>query len=388
MKAFTRPRPIRVAFLVEESEHWRAVVEGVIANCYGRWGGRFSLLVPYVDGQIVKGFDTWLERYDPDLIYSYVALSSVDQRAINERYSPSYLVVHTLHDKERVDVYAFRPKLPIACLSSLTVTVAASQGGQISGPKPIHVLDAHPGTNTPQFAQENFGIYQLSHDAWPIAADMRTFVQSTTFATNEIATDRRMLPTTIGMDIVTDYSTLLDRIGTERGLMGMATLSAWQTPRLEIRQTKWSEQIIVVIGDGFADSVAFWNARSLQPAWLDGGFVTLKVNRSELENPAFFAQLQTILKNRMSLPVGGQSNSTVKLYSSSIPAEDLLAIRDRCLSAVTTARGRRSDGSLTALTVSATQCANSAMRLSWSSSTTIAHRSVTSRGICAAQRAW
>ena len=58
------------------------------------------------------------------------------------------------------------------------------------------------------------------------------------------------------------------------------------------------------------------------------------------------------------------------------------------LSAVATARGLRSDGSLTALTVSATQCANSAMRLSWSSSTTKAHRSATSRGICAAQRAW
>ena len=36
------------------------------------------------------------------------------------------------------------------------------------------------------------------------------------------------------------------------------------------------------------------------------------------------------------------------------------------LSAVASARGLRSDGSLTALTVSATQCANSAMRLSWS----------------------
>ena len=39
------------------------------------------------------------------------------------------------------------------------------------------------------------------------------------------------------------------------------------------------------------------------------------------------------------------------------------------------------------VTVSATQCANSAMRLSWSNSTTKAHRPATSRGICAAQLA-
>ena len=58
------------------------------------------------------------------------------------------------------------------------------------------------------------------------------------------------------------------------------------------------------------------------------------------------------------------------------------------LSAVAIARGLRSIGSFTALTVSATQWANSAMRLSWSKSTTKAHRSATSRGICAAQRAW
>ena len=44
------------------------------------------------------------------------------------------------------------------------------------------------------------------------------------------------------------------------------------------------------------------------------------------------------------------------------------------LSAVAIARGLRSIGSFTALTVSATQCANSAMRLSWSSSTTNAQR--------------
>ena len=43
---------------------------------------------------------------------------------------------------------------------------------------------------------------------------------------------------------------------------------------------------------------------------------------------------------------------------------------------------------VTALTVSAAQCANSAMRLSWSSSTRNAQRPDTSRGICAAQRAW
>ncbi len=56
-------------------------------------------------------------------------------------------------------------------------------------------------------------------------------------------------------------------------------------------------------------------------------------------------------------------------------------------SAVAKTRGRRSQGSLTALTVSATQCANKAMPLSWSSSATKVQRLATSRGICLAQLA-
>src|SRR6266851_829323 len=58
------------------------------------------------------------------------------------------------------------------------------------------------------------------------------------------------------------------------------------------------------------------------------------------------------------------------------------------LSAVAKVRDLRSYGSLTALTVRATQWANKAMRLSWISSATKAHRLVTSRGICLAQLAW
>ena len=45
-KAFLRPRPVRVAFLVNEHEHWRSMFDAIMAYSYGRWGGRFSLLIP------------------------------------------------------------------------------------------------------------------------------------------------------------------------------------------------------------------------------------------------------------------------------------------------------------------------------------------------------
>ncbi len=327
MKAFTRPRPIRIAFLVEESEDWKATIDAVIANCYGRWGGRFSLIVPYVEGQIVSGFDAWLESYDPDVIYSYVQLTAKQQAELRERLSPSFIIIHKVHDRGRLD--AFHPRLPVAALGSLAITVAASQGGQMFGPNPIRILDCHPGVSLPRFVQDNFGFYQLSHDAWPIAADMQPFVQPLLFATAEIVADKRMLPRTVGSDIITDHSALLDRIGTDRTMMGLASLSAWQAPRLEIRSRKWGDQIIVVVGNYFADHVIFWNARSLQPAWLDSGFVTLKVDPSSLEDATFVAQLQKIIKNRISMPVGNQSNASIKLVSASVPADQLAALCER-----------------------------------------------------------
>jgi len=45
-------KPIRVAFLVEPSEHSALVLDGIFADCYSRWGGRFSLVVPCLNGSV------------------------------------------------------------------------------------------------------------------------------------------------------------------------------------------------------------------------------------------------------------------------------------------------------------------------------------------------
>lgn len=51
-KAYLRPRPIRTAYLVEETERWRATLERIFNDAFGRWGGRFSLIVPCINGAV------------------------------------------------------------------------------------------------------------------------------------------------------------------------------------------------------------------------------------------------------------------------------------------------------------------------------------------------
>jgi hypothetical protein len=59
------PRPLRVAFVVEDGEHSDLVLDGVFADCYDRWGGRFSLIAPCVGGRISPSYWPWLEAFDP-----------------------------------------------------------------------------------------------------------------------------------------------------------------------------------------------------------------------------------------------------------------------------------------------------------------------------------
>jgi hypothetical protein len=75
LKGWARPRPLRVAFLVEEDEHASLTLDGIFADCYARWGGRFSLIVPCFQGRITPSYWPWLEAYDPDIVYSYVPLT-------------------------------------------------------------------------------------------------------------------------------------------------------------------------------------------------------------------------------------------------------------------------------------------------------------------------
>jgi hypothetical protein len=70
LKGWALPRPLRVAFLIEDGEHASLTLDGVFADCYNRWGGRFSLIAPCLNGRIAPGYWPWLEAYDPDIVYS------------------------------------------------------------------------------------------------------------------------------------------------------------------------------------------------------------------------------------------------------------------------------------------------------------------------------
>jgi hypothetical protein len=94
LKGWARPRPVRIAFLIEDDNHASLALDGIFADCYNRWGGRFSLIAPCVGGRIVPSYWPWLESFDPDFVYSYVPLSRTDVLEVHERLAPSDYKYH------------------------------------------------------------------------------------------------------------------------------------------------------------------------------------------------------------------------------------------------------------------------------------------------------
>jgi hypothetical protein len=108
VKAYVRPRPIRIAYLVQENEHWQALLDAIFAESFARWGGRFTLIVPCENDAIRPAYIPWLEAYDPDIIYSYVDLSDATLERFHEQFGPAFPVRHDVSRCEQRDRHAYR----------------------------------------------------------------------------------------------------------------------------------------------------------------------------------------------------------------------------------------------------------------------------------------
>jgi hypothetical protein len=295
VKAYVRPRPIRVAYLVEKADHWQAMLDAIAAESFARWGGRSTLLVPCDSGIMRSTYHPWLEAFDPDIIYSYVDLDDAAVGQIHEKLGPAFLVRHDFHHRTERDRHAYHPDLPVKPLSVLSVTAIMTRGDMISAPRPVPIIDINLATPPSPFLQQNFGCYSQSLTPWPMARDMGDFLKPVTFVPQEVQSNPRILPRAEG-DVVASEKELVDRISIQRDLRGLAQLSASFAPRLEIDDMMWSRTINLVVGDTFADRLLFWNAFHFSPVWLNGAITALKISRNDLCDPDRFTAIVNIIK--------------------------------------------------------------------------------------------
>jgi len=323
VNAYLRPRPIRVAYLVEESEDWQALLDAIFAESFARWGGRFTLIVPCENGEIRAAYLPWLEAYDADIIYSYVDLDDSIIERLHEKFGPAFLKKHVILPGEERILDTYRPNLPITPLSALSVTAIMTQGDFTSAVHPVSLVDTHFGTQPSRFLQQNFGCYGQSLRPWPIPRGISDYLKPTIFVPPDILANPRIMPRAEG-NIVGSENELIERIIDRRDVIGLAQLSASFVPRLQLDDMIWSRTVNLVVGETFDDTMIFWNALHLTPVWINGGIVTLKVSKDDLADVDRFKAIIKIIKRRIDLPVSGNGSFVqVVVRSASLPEGEL-----------------------------------------------------------------
>jgi hypothetical protein len=325
-QAFLRPRPVRVAYLVEEGDYAHEILDAIFADCHGRWGGRYSLVIPCEAGAPHPAYLPWLRAYDPDIIYSYVDLDEAKVKWLHEALGPSYLVKHEIYDHGPRDLRRFRPELPLECLTALSVAPQYARAFPASAPQPMLVVDSVPGQPRDRFVGDNFGSYAESFDWWPLPENLTDVIRPLTIAAEELLRDPRRGYRLDG-ETVPNTVALLRRMATERNSIGIAQLAADSTPRIEIRD-RFTEAFSLIVGDTFSDRVIFWNDRSVVPPYLGKNLATLIVSPARLEDTDFFAALTEFLKRRNGVQRSSGS-PWVNIRSTSLSADQLAAFRDR-----------------------------------------------------------
>lgn len=330
LEAYIRPRPIRIAFLVEDGDHADLVLDGVFSDSYARWGGRFSLVVPCTNGIIAPAYWPWLEAYDPDVVYSYVALPREAILEVHDRLNPAEYIARQERENPRLDVHGFKPDYrfkPLASLSTIFRQARYSQGGDPGAP--VKILDCYFGQEPSRFLSDNFGTYVSSFGTSLFPPDGMSAASLKTIIDPDIAADRRRAVPRDLDAIPNELEGLRQFTSRQASSLSMASLLF--APKLDFRTERWSGAFNLVVGSSFADRILYWNARLLIPSWLDTDLCCLRVEPEQLDNPDFLAALGDFLKhrNRVNSGAGGQSELVIR--SMSLTAERLEEIRTQVL---------------------------------------------------------
>lgn len=330
LQVLMRSRPVRIAFFVSVDEHAHPILDAIFRCAFSLWAGRFSLVVPCVNGAPLPSHLPWLKAFDPDLIYSYVDLSEAQEKWIHEELYPSELTYHAIGDDK--NVARLRPELPFNPLDVATVLPWVGMPTMLDQGRGVRVVHAIGRYQEERFINDNCGAnFHLLN-----ALRSRFAPYGTPLVLVAPEEQDRLKPQLRDVqETIPDIPSLLRLMATHRRDRSLAGLSAMAAPRFSVEDRRWGRSFNLVVGDTPADRIMYWNTHAYVPAWRDGESVDLCVSPQSLEDPTFVTALGEFLARHNLVNEGhGNGPPRVTLRSISITKEQLAPAMDALRAAV------------------------------------------------------
>ena len=325
-------RPLRVAYLVNLEDCPAELLDAIFAECYARWSGRRTLIVPAnLESGVHEDYKEWLLVHDPDIIYSYVNLSEEVVFEINETYCPLYLRKH----EERIEPDGtdrdYVPNLPLtglSCLSTFPLILDRKGFDDFSNSK---VLDYDFGLSPSRFVNDNFGTFRTSYrNGFTATSNPNLYTAYTLIRQEHLEDPRRVKDKK--REYESDFNQYIRNLYT-RGCktLTLSMLSEYFGWYLNFYSHNKSSTFNLVIGASAYDRLLFWNFRQNYDRVGVVEIPDLVVSEEEINDPVMREHILEIIKYRQQR---SHSEYPMTLRSFSLSEERLngiaQTIRDEC----------------------------------------------------------
>ena len=323
-------RPLKIAYVVpyEESSVNHMIIDAVFHESYTRWAGAYTVIIPASSKEFLHpGYQSWLEFFDPDFVYTYLELDSSFVEIIDRSCSPIAFLRHKMNGRDPADRgwRAFIPEwgLYFRAISSIT-TIPSPQA------QPVHfmareleaevtVATQYPDGVETRLFSDNFGTaFDSNTVTYPVPGLYRTLcLVPSDLPQNHVA----------GTERCTSMADMLSAISTRKARPIARFAMAHSEAISKVESYRWSDSFNLFVGNSLLDRLHFWNARHFTPnhaAYL--GSIILEPEF--FNDPSLVILLGQYLNNNNFL---GQHNGPAKVFirSYSQTEEELRSIADR-----------------------------------------------------------
>lgn len=318
-------RPIRIAYLVpaHNALSTNLCLDAVFYESYTRWAGVYTIIVP-TDGRQLQSSDygSWLSKFDPDFVYSYVELDQLLVRELDRMCCPIAMLQHPqvqLNEGGR-DWRQFLPNWQhyfrgLPSISTVRSPETSSHPRFRDRPTDPTIVTQYVNGNFGRFLSDNFGIaLDVYNSTNPIPGLFRTLcLVSPDLPSTHFAGTERCHSMADALAAIASGSAI--------PIARLAMAHSEGTPRPEARE--WISSFRIFIGSTALDRINFWNCRHLGANWLRVENALI-INEDDLDEVIFVEQLGRYLNNTNYLG-SGQGPCRVALHSASL-GEDALKL--------------------------------------------------------------